>query len=96
MTVTSEFSVRLAQRARLARLFSDRPGFIMTAGELERQVGPNYRSRISELRRTGMDIENVPTYLELPDGTRQRGLGAYRYIPDPPTQTDLLFDMDHV
>ena len=80
----SEIASHLAQEDRLAAYFEARPGQIVTHDALVAEVGENYRSRISPLRKRGMHIENVPTFKA--DGTR--GYGSYKYLPYVPQGRD--------
>lgn len=76
--MNQEVLTHLAQEERLALYFEARPFQIVTHDDLVREVGENYRSRISPLRKKrGMVIENVPAFKA--DGTR--GYGSYTYRP---------------
>lgn len=80
-----DFSVRRAQRDILAEHFRAHEWADVDDETLDKLVGANYRSRISECRNElGMDIVNVPQFFVNADGKRQRGLGAYRYRPYVP------------
>lgn len=75
--MNTEVLAHVAQETRLAAYFAARPHVIVTHDELVKEVGENYRSRISPLRKQGMVIENVPVVKA--DGTR--GYGSYIHRP---------------
>lgn len=78
-SVNTAIASHLAREDRLAAYFEARPFHVVTHDELVSEVGENYRSRISPLRkRRGMVIENVPTFKA--DGSR--GYGSYIFRPD--------------
>lgn len=97
-TVGEEKAQRDAQRAKLKEWFELHPLVEADAELLTTLVGPNYRSRISELARgvrivngkrveipgDAMTFRNVKKHEELADGSKRRLLGAYVYLPYKP------------
>ncbi len=71
----SEIERRQSLADRLAAYFEARPHRTLTHADLVAQVGENFRSRISELRKRGMVIERIDT--KAADGSA--GYGSYRY-----------------
>lgn len=67
-------------REQIEALLKSRPLETVEPEEL-RKITPHYQQRISESRRHGLRIENVPRWLELTDGTKKRRDGAYRFVP---------------
>ncbi len=77
-----------AQRAKLEALFRSRPRQEIEADELEALVGPNYRSRISELHtKHGMNFKNCRRTRE-ENGKIHRLSGAYLYLDYEPLGRD--------
>lgn len=77
--IGSAIETRTAQTERLAAYFAARPHQVLTHAELVREVGENFRSRLTALKRRGMAIEHVPVWLA--DG-KTRGYGSYRFRPE--------------
>lgn len=82
-TVAEELAQRLTQTQILAGLFRAAPLKEFSSEELTHVVGPNYRSRIAQLRVAPyeMRIDLVPHWLERADGSKQKLSGGYRFVP---------------
>jgi hypothetical protein len=84
VTLAADLSVRQAQRDQLEAWLKARPMRTVYPDELRAVVGPNYRSRISDCRKQlGMVIQNVPQFFTNEHGEKQRGEGAYVFVPRP-------------
>lgn len=81
-SLPQEIEDRTAQREAIERLFRARPLQEIRVVEL-RDITPHYQQRISEARRGGMDIRNVPVFTERLDGTKKRLDGNYKFHPTP-------------
>ena len=103
-SVGEELSERATQRAILKSWFTAHPLTDIGPSDLIALVGPNYRSRIAELRiDEAMNIPNVPRWMEFGSGRRKRLSGGYRFLPftplgpssecDRPTAEGLLFPL---
>ena len=81
-TIAIELQAHRLHREQIEALLKSRPLETVEPDELKK-ITPHYQQRISESRRHGLRIENVPRWLELADGTKKRLDGAYRYSPHP-------------
>ena len=79
----AELSDRAQHKAKILALCQARPMVEIEPDEL-RTITPHYQQRISELRRDGWYIENVPRTLTLANGQTKKRDGAYRYLPYEP------------
>lgn len=70
----------------LRQLFRENPMRELSAIELTACVGPNYRSRIAELRgpQYGMNITLVRKFTIMADGRKRAELGSYLFTPYKP------------
>ncbi len=87
MNIQDEKDVQAAHVELLRELFTRRPLQEIEADELEQLVGRNFQQRISELRASGLTLQNIPRY-GVVDGRRKRLTGAYRYLPYVPLGRD--------
>ncbi len=78
--VSTELQTHRLHREQIEALLTSRPLETVEPDEL-RKISPHYQQRISESRRHGLRIENVPRWLELTDGTKKRLDGGYRFYP---------------
>jgi hypothetical protein len=85
--IATELDDRTAQREKIEALLLSQPMQTVEPDEL-RKITPHYQQRISESRRHGLRIENVPRFLALADGTTKRLDGAYRWVPHKPLGRD--------
>jgi uncharacterized protein (DUF885 family) len=76
--IVTALETRTAQTERLAAYFAARPHQVLTHAELVREVGENFRSRLTALKRRGMEIENVPVFT----AEGKRGYGSYVHRPN--------------
>ena len=81
-SVATEKAAHRLHREQIEALLTSRPLDTVEPEEL-RKITPHYQQRISESRRHGLRIENVPRWLILADGTKKRRDGAYRFLPHP-------------
>jgi len=84
--VGEDIAAQKAQRDILAAFFKAHPMTVFLREDLERVVGPNYRSRVSEcVTELGMNVPNVPRYRHYLNAKgkprRQRLIGGYQYLP---------------
>lgn len=84
--VASEIADRAAQREQIEALFKSRPLEEIEPEEL-RKVTPHYQQRLSESRRRGMRIVNVPRYI-LVNGRKKKQDGAYMLLLFAPLGRD--------
>ena len=85
--VSQEKADREMQRQQIAELLTTHP-LLEIEPETLRKITPHYQQRISECRRSGMRIENVPRFLALENGRLKRLDGAYRFVPYEPLGRD--------
>lgn len=84
-TVAEDIENRATQRLILGNYFRAHPLEDVNPDALEKLVGPNYRSRIAELRiEEQMVIANIPRWMELSSGKKKRLSGGYRFTPYNP------------
>lgn len=78
---------------RLQAFFAARPNQLIDGLELARQ-GSAYawRTRVSDLRKRGMQIENEIEYVRDAEGKVIRKISRYRYVPDLPEPVRELYD----
>lgn len=90
-TVGEERQDRKIQIEKLRALFTSKPLQDIEADELTRLVGPNYRSRIANLRYKdfgALNIVNVSRSIEDASGHKHKALGAYRLMTHTPLGRD--------
>ena len=80
MTTRDEINSHRLHREQIEALLRSRPLETVEPDEL-RKITPHYQQRVSESRKHGLRIENVPRWLILADGTKKRRDGAYRFVP---------------
>lgn len=85
-TVGEELQQRENATILLRQLFRENPLRELSAIELTACVGPNYRSRIAELRgpQYNMNITLVRKFTVLADGKKRSELGSYLFTPYKP------------
>lgn len=84
--IASELDDRTAQRLKLEALFQSRPLQEIEPDELK-AITPHYQQRLSESRRRGMRIVNVPRYI-LVNGRKKKQDGAYMLVTFTPLGRD--------
>ena len=86
-TIAIELQAHRLHREQIEALLTSRPLETVEPDEL-RKISPHYQQRISESRRHGLRIENVPRWLELSDGIKKRLDGGYQFVPFEPLGRD--------
>lgn len=84
--IASELDDRTAQRLKLEALFQSRPLQEIEPDELK-AITPHYQQRLSESRRRGMRIVNVPRYIMV-NGRKKKQDGAYMLVTFTPLGRD--------
>ncbi len=79
-TVQQEKQARAEHRATIEALFRAQPLDAIEPDVL-RAITPHYQQRISEIRKSGFRIVNVPRS-RIVDGKARKSDGAYRFVPD--------------
>ena len=88
-------SPRLSLKARVEALFRAHPNEWISSFDLQRVGGAMAsRTRISEVRRSGMKITNRCRRIETPTGPQT--VSEYRYEPTTPTQARLALGEEHI
>ena len=81
-----EVSTHQAHREMLRAYFTARAFRVIRWQDIERLVGRNYQQRISDLRRSGFNVENVPRFMIRRDAEgrpmSKRATGDYRHRPE--------------
>ncbi len=80
MSTADDIAAHRLHREQIEALLTSRPLETVEPDEL-RKITPHYQQRLSESRKHGLRIENVPRWLELTDGTKKRLDGGYKFIP---------------
>ena len=80
MSTAEDIAAHRLHREQIEALLTSRPLETVEPDEL-RKITPHYQQRVSESRKHGLRIENVPRWLTLADGTKKRRDGAYRFVP---------------
>lgn len=83
MSISQERDDRAEHRAKIEALFLAHP-LTEIQNAILKAITPHYQQRISECRRLGMDIRNVPVFVPSGVPGRMKRLdGNYKFHPTP-------------